>query len=282
MGVIVGLDIGGSTTKIVGFEGERLLSRAQVKASNPVASAYGGLGSFLEENNMNISDVDEIRVTGVGASFLSGNLLDRPTKASPEFDSVGRGGLYLSKRDEAIVVSMGTGTSIVAARHGVVTHIIGSGVGGGTLAGLGSRMLNIRDVDTLMNLSDAGDLSLVDLTVGDISKAEIPGLTPDTTASNFGKLSDLASSSDIALGIVNLVFQSVATAAVMAARSEGLDTIVFSGYLTSIKSGHDVLARFSTLYGIEILIPEFAEFATAIGAALGNDYHDRDKLSVDS
>lgn len=272
MGVIVGLDIGGSTTKIVGFAGDKQLSHAQVKASNPVASAYGGLGSFLEENNLTISDVEEIRVTGVGASFLTGNLLDRPTRALPEFDSVGRGGLYLVQRDEAIVVSMGTGTSIVAARRGQVKHVIGSGVGGGTLAGLGNRMLNVRDVDTIMKLAETGDLNNVDLTVQDISKAEIPGLEPDTTASNFGKLNDLVTPPDLALGIVNLVFQSVATAAVMAARSENLGTIVFTGYLTRIPAGHDVLGKFSALYNLSILVPEHAEFATAIGAALGDRY----------
>ncbi|HHU12339.1 MAG TPA: pantothenate kinase [Clostridiaceae bacterium] len=272
MGVIVGLDIGGSTTKIVGFAGDTLLQQAQVKASNPVASAYGGLGSFLEENNLAITDIDEIRVTGVGASFLNGNLLERKTSTCAEFDSVGRGGLYLAKCDEAIVVSMGTGTSIVAARRSLVSHVIGSGVGGGTLAGLSNRMLNVRDVDTITMLAEDGDLANIDLTVGDLTKTEIPGLEPHTTASNFGKLSDLASQSDIALGIVNLVFQSVATASIMAARSEKLNTIVFTGYLTRMPAGHRVLENFSTLYGVNLLIPRLSEFATAIGAALNGRY----------
>lgn len=272
MGVTVGLDIGGSTTKIVGFAGDTMLREAHVRASNPVASAYGGLGSFLEENKLSITSVDEIRVTGVGASFLSGDLLGRKTILTAEFDAVGRGGLYLSNEDEAIVVSMGTGTSIVVARYGVVDHLIGSGVGGGTLVGLGRKMLNITDVDTIMQLAESGDLAHVDLSVGDISKEAIPGLPMDTTASNFGKLSDLASPSDIALGIVNMVFQAVATSAVMAARCENLKTIVFTGNLLQIHAGKDVLDKFSSLYDLSIQVPKFAEFGPAIGAALAGRY----------
>jgi type II pantothenate kinase len=268
MSITVGLDIGGSTTKIVGFSGGDLMNLSQVKASDPVASAYGGLGRFLEDNRLSLADIGLICVTGVGASYIEGRLFERPTYIAPEFQSVGLGGLYLAKKEEAIVVSMGTGTSFVAAHGDTIDHVIGSGVGGGTLLGLGSRMLNVRHFDDIAQLAESGNLKNIDLAIKDISRVEIPGLSPDTTASNFGKISDLATPSDLALGIVNLVFQSVGTSAVMAARSKKLDTIVFTGNLMRVKAGHRILALFAELYHVDIIIPQAAEYATAIGAAL--------------
>ena len=268
MNIVIGLDIGGSTTKIIGLEGETLISQTRVKASDPVASAFGALGKFLSENRIELQSVDRIMVTGVGASYIRGNLLDIPTVRTEEFRAIGLGGLYVSGLKEAIVVSMGTGTAIVHADGQKVAHVIGSGVGGGTLQGFSSRMINVRDFNMFSEMAERGNLSNIDLTIGDITKGSIPGLSADTTASNFGKISDNATHEDIALGIVNLVFQSIGTSSVMAARQRQLSDIVFTGNLTLLSSGNRVLHTFSQLYQMNIVIPSSAEFATAIGAAL--------------
>lgn len=268
METIVGLDIGGSTTKIVGLRHKKLLSKELVKASDPVASAFGALGKFINENHMAVQDIKRVMVTGVGASYVRGNLLDIPTIKAPEFRAIGLGGLYVSGLQEAVVVSMGTGTAIVRAKGQDVEHLIGSGVGGGTLLGLSNRMINVRDFDMFSHMAEQGDLSHVDLTIGDITHETLPGLSPDTTASNFGNLSDNASQEDIAMGIVNLVFQSIGTAAVMAARQSQLKDIVFTGNLVQVEAGKWVLQSFSNLYDVHMVVPESAEFATAIGAAL--------------
>ena len=268
MSLVLGLDVGGSTTKVVGFENGEMLESVIVKASDPLASAYAGLGRFLETSGRKLSQIDQIIATGVGASCLSGDLLDRKTIIVNEFDSVGIGGIFLAGIPEAVVVSMGTGTSLVEARGSGVRHIIGSGVGGGTLLGLADRLINVSDFETINQLSQKGQLEKIDLTVGDLTQKEIAGLTPSTTASNFGKLVGLSEPEDIAAGIVNLVFQSVGTAAVLAARVCQLNTIVVTGNLTSMSLGRQILDAFSKLYGVNFLIPERAEYATAAGAAL--------------
>ena len=80
------------------------------------------------------------------------------------------------------------------------------------------------------------------------------------------KVTDVATSEDL-VGI-NLVFQSVGTMAVLSARLEKVDTIVFTGNLVHSNGGSATLARFSELYDVQIVIPPNATYATAIGAAL--------------
>ena len=271
MGIRMGLDIGGSTTKVVTYQNNQVGDYFLVKADDPVASAYGAVGKYLDLSRQIPEAIDQIMVTGVGASHLNGNILGRDTVVVSEFTSVGLGGLYLARKKSAIVVSMGTGTSFVDADEDKVTHLIGSGVGGGTVLGLSESMLKLHDIDSFISLLKVGKFENVDLTVGDISKKEIPGLPMDTTASNFGKVNDLATQADLAVGIVNLVFQSVGTAAVLCARQKGRDTVIFTGNLTRIKLGKLVLSGFSRLYGINLIVPEHSEFATAVGAVLQGD-----------
>ncbi len=268
MGIVIGLDIGGSTTKIIGLSDSELISQELVKASDPIASAFGALGKFIKMHHLALADISRIMVTGVGSSHLSGDLFGIPTIKTAEYQAIGLGGLYVSGLADAVVVSMGTGTAIVRAGPGGVDPIIGSGIGGGTLMGLARHMINIRDFRHFSELADHGDLSKIDLLIGDITTDEIPGLSADTTASNFGKVNDSVTNADLALGIVNLVYQSIGTAAVLAARLSDLRQIVFTGNLTLVATGKRVLDGFTRLYHVEILFPERAEFATAIGAAL--------------
>ena len=93
MSIIVGIDVGGSTTKIVGFDGEKLLTPGLVKANDPIASVYGGFGKFTSENKISLSDIEKVMVTGVGAEFLGDNIYGVETIHVNEFIANGRGGL---------------------------------------------------------------------------------------------------------------------------------------------------------------------------------------------
>ena len=272
MSITIGIDIGGSTTKIVGLDGNEkggeLKAPLMVTADDPVASLFGAFGKFVSQNGLSLGDVKKVVITGVGASYMTNDIYGVPTVRAEEFLANGYGGLKLSGLDEAVIVSMGTGTAIVEAKAGAVTHLGGTGIGGGTVLGLARRMLRINSIVPLMELAGKGDLSQVDLMVGDITKDELPGLPPHTTASNFGKLSDLAQHEDIALGIFNMVFQSIGTTAMFAAKNSGLRNIVLIGNLTAVPTAAHVFAGLSKLYGIHFIIPKFSEFGTATGAAL--------------
>ena len=271
MSVVIGIDVGGSTTKIVGFSAEKkLLAPMTVRATDPVTSIYGAFGRFTSENALPLDKIRRVTVTGVGSSFVSEPIYGLDCAAVPEFSSVGRGGLYLSGIDEAIVVSMGTGTAFIHAKSdGEMTHLGGTGVGGGTLMGLSKKLIDADDVDNIIKLAEGGDLDRVDLRVRDITPKKImSGMPDDFTASNFGKLSDLVTREDLALGILNMIFETVGMLSVFAAQARGLRSVVLTGNMSTVPSATRVFKSLSELFSIDFVIPDKAEYAGAIGAAL--------------
>ena len=270
MKTILGIDIGRTTTKIVGLDQTgTLLSTLRVQAEEPLTSLYGAFGSYLSGNRLTLADVERVVLTGVGASYVEGDIYGIPTEQVEEFTAVGVGGLALSGVEKAVVVSMGTGTAFVwAQRGGEVRHLCGSGVGGGTLAGLCSRLCGTRKYQQIIKLAAEGDVTNVDLTVGDITRNSHPSLPLDITAANFGNVSDTASPSDFAAGVVNMVLQSIGTTAVMACRACGGDTVVLTGFMSKLPQAKECFDLFTRLHGLRFIIPEDAAYATSIGAAL--------------
>ena len=173
MKTIIGIDIGGSTTKIVGFsEDMSLIEPMSVRATDPLTSVYGAFGKFLSTNALELDDVEQVMITGVGSSYIDKPLYGRPCKHVGEFQCVGYGGIYLSGLKEAIIVSMGTGTSISHcaypndAQHPKVTYLGGTGVGGGTLIGLSKKILGVDTIEHIEELCDTGDLGRLFLGYG--------------------------------------------------------------------------------------------------------------------
>lgn len=271
MSIIVGIDVGGSTTKIVGFDGDRLLEPQLVKANDPVASFYGGFGKFTSDNNISLSDIEKVMITGVGSSFLGNNIYGLETIHVDEFVANGRGGLYLSGIDEAVIASMGTGTAFVYAnaKNGEYSHLGGTGVGGGTLVGIADKLLGIRSAQHVAELALGGNIKNVDLMISDITERGMgPNLSVETTASNFGKVSDLASREDIALGLVNMVFETIAMMAIFSARMKNIKDIVLIGNLSILPQAEEIFAKLRDMFGVNIIIPKNSAYGTVIGAAL--------------
>lgn len=277
--VVIGIDVGGSTTKIVGFRrtaagAPALIEPLFVRATDPITSIYGAFGRFTVENGLTLPDIDRIMMTGVGSSYMSAPIYSLDCRTVPEFSGVGLGGLYLSGLSEAIIVSMGTGTALVHAKRRKdggtdIDYLGGTGVGGGTLLGLTKKMLGVDTVAHIEQLCEDGDLSKVDLTIKDISRNDqFPGVNYNLTAANFGKLSDLADSSDIALGIANMVAETIAMMAIFAARGHGVRDIVLTGNLTTIRPIRRVFEGLRDTFNVNFLIPPNAQFGTVIGAAL--------------
>ena len=279
MRTVIGIDVGGSTTKIVGFRSnenkKELIAPMFVRAADAVTSIYGAFGKFTLENDIALDTIDRVLMTGVGSSFIDKPLYGLDCVKASEFKSVGLGGLYLCGLDEAIVVSMGTGTALMHAvrrgDHVDTEYLGGTGIGGGTLLGLSRRMIGVDTIEHIEALCEGGDLGNIDLRIRDISADKSFQINGALTASNFGKLSDMANNHDVALGIANMVAETIAMLAVFAARNYGIRDIVLTGNLTVLSPIVQVFKNIEAHFGVKFIIPEHAQFATVIGAALCDD-----------
>ena len=275
MGIVIGIDVGISTTKIVGIKNNKISAPIRITAADPITSLYGAFGKYLHDNNIELKDVEHVMLTGVGAAYIDQPIYGLPTSKSQEFIADGLGARFESKLDHTIVVSMGTGTSFVKCDGDDMRHIGGIGVGGGTLAGLARIMLNTSDIKTVATLAQQGDVRNIDLTIGDISRQPLPGLPMDTTASNFARAQSDASKEDIAAGLIKMVLQSIGSAAWLASLGSDIRDFVLIGNLSLLPQCKEVFPALEKLYDIRFHIPKYSQYCTAIGAAL--DYYNKKK-----
>jgi type II pantothenate kinase len=263
--MIVGIDIGGSTTDAVLLDD--VVRVVSVEANHPVAAAAGALGKLVSDLRHPLGDISVIAATGGGARWLGDELLGVPVRKVSEIIAIGVGGSTLAERDAALVVSMGTGTAMVSVRGNDIRHAGGTGVGGGTLLGLSKHLLNVTRLETLEQMAERGDLSHIDLTVGDIAGGPVGNLPADATASNFGKLSSDVAPEDKARALVNMIAEVIVVLSVVAARAHDHQDIVLTGKLIRVKSFVERITATRLLFERHFVIPPLAEFATAIGAA---------------
>ena len=275
MGIVIGIDVGISTTKIVGIKNNKISAPIRITAADPITSLYGAFGKYLHDNDIELSDVEHVMLTGVGAAYIDQPIYGLPTSKSQEFIADGLGARFESKLDHTIVVSMGTGTSFVKCDGDDMRHIGGIGVGGGTLAGLARIMLNTSDIIQVAALAKQGNVRNIDLTIGDISPQPLPGLPMDTTASNFARAQSDASKEDIAAGIIKMVLQSIGSAAWLASLGSDIRDFVLIGNLSLLPQCKEVFPALEKLYDIHFHIPKYSQYCTAIGAAL--DYYTKKK-----
>lgn len=268
MGIIIGTDVGISTTKIVGLRDGRVLSPTRITATDPVTSLYGAFGKYLYDNDIALNDVEQVMLTGVGSAYIDTNIYGLPTAKTEEFLADGLGARYGSNIDRSIVMSMGTGTSFVKCDGDQIEHIGGLGIGGGTLQGLSRLLLNTGDIKQVAAMAMRGNIKNVNLLIGDISKQPLPGLPMEATASLFGKVQSNASHDDLALGLVIMVLQAIGQSAVLSSLGSGIRDFMMIGQLTHLPQCKDVYPALEKLYHVRFHVPKYAEFCTAIGAAL--------------
>ena len=268
MGIVIGIDVGGSTTKIVGVDQGKIQSPMFITATDPVTSLFGAFGKYLYDNGIHLADVEQVMLTGVGSAFVDGPLYGLPTRKADEFVANGLGARHATDIDRLIVVSMGTGTSFVRIDGDRMEHIGGIGIGGGTLLGLSRLLLNTSDIRHVAELAQQGDVTRVNLLIGDICNTALPDLPVNATASLLGKADSSSAPADVACGIICTVLQTIGGAAVLSALNSPVKDFVLIGNLTQLPQCREVFPRMEELYRVRFHIPPYAEYRTAIGAAL--------------
>ena len=274
--IVIGIDVGISTTKIVGIDEKGMvISPIRIKATDPITSLYGAFGKYLHDNKIKLDEIEHVMLTGVGAAYIDEHIYGLPTSKSEEFIADGLGAKYESKLDRMIVVSMGTGTSLVKCDGENIKHIGGIGIGGGTLAGLSRIMLKTDDIKQITNLAKDGDVSKINLLIKDISAKPLPGLPMSAVASLFSNAMTNASREDIAKGLIWMVLQCIGSATILSSLESGIKDFVLIGNLSLLPLCREVYPAMEKVYGVRFHVPKYSEFCTAIGAAL--DYKRQQK-----
>lgn len=267
--IVIGIDVGISTTKIVGIDEKGMvISPIRIKATDPITSLYGAFGKYLHDNKIKLDEIEHVMLTGVGAAYIDEHIYGLPTSKSEEFIADGLGAKYESKLDRMIVVSMGTGTSLVKCDGENIKHIGGIGIGGGTLAGLSRIMLKTDDIKQITNLAKDGDVSKINLLIKDISAKPLPGLPMSAVASLFSNAKTNASREDIAKGLIWMVLQCIGSATILSSLESGIKDFVLIGNLSLLPLCREVYPAMEKVYGVRFHVPKYSEFCTAIGAAL--------------
>ena len=265
MGYIIGVDLGTSGTKLAARGPQRLSFQRRPTVRGETLAARA-VEQFLDWAEVPRNEVDRLVLTGVRTSFFTRPLLGLPTFTVPEFEAIGRG--MIAGVERVLVVSMGTGTALVMAGPEGCAHLGGSGIGGGTLSGLGLLLLGEGRPDRIGQMALRGRPEKVDLLMGDICKVDLPNLQRDMTAANFGHVAPDAAPEDIALGLVTMVLQSAGLAASFTLRGKDVRDVALTGALTQLPQAREQFDFMEECFHLRFHLSDTAAYATAYGAAV--------------
>lgn len=232
--------------------------------------------AILAAGGVDLRALPQLAVTGGRHRLLPAQIDQCQVVGVSELQAIGRGGqamagLTAHATTPLLVVSAGSGTAILAARGEHYQHVTGTGVGGGTMLGLGRLLLQTVDPVEIDALATRGNSNGADLRLADVVTGPIGSLPADATAVNFGRLArqDLAASrEDLAAALLTLVGQVIGLLAINAARAQQIERIVVIGHMTDMPSFRRILASVSQYYATPIDLPADGGYATALGALL--------------
>src|SRR5712692_6104853 len=101
--MIVGIDIGGSTTDAVVLDNGNV-HVVTIEANDPVAAAAGALGKLMETYGLPLDKLSRVAATGAGSRVLGDTLFGLPVVKVNKFRAIGIGGTSLANKQKALVV----------------------------------------------------------------------------------------------------------------------------------------------------------------------------------
>ena len=256
-----GVDAGATLTKLALPDGARCRLEA-------VPSGHDArVRALLAEH-----PVARVGVTGGGAARLAAAL--REAVRVDEFRAWHAGVVELlpERRERFLLVSIGTGTSVMLVEGGTVRRLAGTPLGGGTVLGLGAALTGVADFSALCALAERGDRARVDLSVADVYEAGDAPLASDVMASSFARLAephrrDEPRPADLARSLMAMVGENVALLAGGLSLVVGVEHVVFGG---STLRGNPILraalADYLGRFGRTPVCLDEGAFAGALGA----------------
>ena len=219
-----------------------------------------------------------VGLTGGGATMLARALPGELIQVN-EFAAWGAGAAALLAERAAkrvaryLLVSIGTGTSVLLVEGATVTRIGGTALGGGTLIGLAAGLLGTSDFEEIASLARRGSRSKIDLRVSDIYPAGGIPLAGDLTAANFGNYArrlrdgEPIDRADVAHAIMGLIAENISLVCTAQSAAAQVQRIAFGGStLRRNPALAEMLGNFLRGHGREPVFLPNGEFAGALGA----------------
>jgi type II pantothenate kinase len=258
---VAGIDVGATLCKLA-------LQREGIAVAHYPSSDLGGVRALVEAWGPS-----RIGVTGGGADRLGPEIGGVLLRHVSEFEAWGRGGAAVAALDSVtlparhLLVSLGTGTSVLRVDGERVERVGGTALGGGTIIGLGRLLLGTDRFDEIVALASRGDRRTVDLLVSDVYRAGATSILRDLTAASFAKL-DSTRPEDVAHALMGVVGENVALICGGLARGSGAETIVYCGStLAENPPLESIVREITTLFGHEAVVLPRGAFCGAVGAA---------------
>jgi type II pantothenate kinase len=262
----VGLDLGATLIKLA-------LSTASGQTEFRILPAHA-----IERVAREVESIrpERLGLTG-GAAPEAASLLKMDTERVNEFEAWGHGAEELLRNQGVpalgpyLLVSVGTGTSILRIGEGKISRVGGSALGGGTIVGLGAGLVGTGDFERLATLARQGDRRAVDLLVSDVYRGpEPPPLPGNLNAASFAKLArggDPARPQDLADALMGMVAENIGIICGSLAVQAGAERIVLAGgTLRNNPALTDTLLAVAGFSGVPSLVLADGEFAGALGA----------------
>ncbi|WP_316568669.1 type II pantothenate kinase [Neobacillus sp. YIM B06451] len=259
----IGIDAGGTLVKIAYEESGRIKYRK---------AGYKEAKELLNWLKL-IAPSASPSVTGGKALWIKENFFPN-ARLVHEFEAVCSGVDILLRKEnnttagQFIVVNIGTGTSIFLAGEGKCHRIGGSGLGGGTLTGLGNLLTGTEDFSEIVGMAAAGSRQHVDLLVKDIYGGRDEPLNGDMTAANFAKGKG-EGKEDLTAALINMIAETIILLTSQLARANKVDTIVYAG---STLAGNaplkDALSAYTGAFGLKPVFLGNGEYCGALGALM--------------
>ena len=260
-GSTVGVDVGATLCKLA-------RRAASLETCSFDSTDLKGVQRTIEEWSP-----EQIVATGGRAARLGERFGGAPVTRVPEFDAWAKGAPILAELeglrlpDGYLLVSLGTGTSVLLIRKDETLRVGGSALGGGTLLGLGRLLLGVDSFDKITELAAAGDRRNVDLLVGDIYQEGKLPLPADLNAASFGKLEsrDIA---DLAHALVGLVGENISLICGQLAQAHKVGAVVYCGStLLHNPALVEILRGVTAMAGAPCHLLKQGAYCGAVGAA---------------
>ncbi|MHA1623600.1 MAG: hypothetical protein ACTSWH_00575, partial [Promethearchaeota archaeon] len=271
---VIGVDLGQSLTKIAYLNKDDLNLIV-----HPTQDDYEYINKFLRDNNLTEM---KLNLTGGKAYYYQKQHSQNSNSTIfNEFEANVNGieTLYYLKKSknlpEILIITIGTGSSMILKKEIAFEHIGGSALGGGFFMALIKLLYSITSYNEAIELAQKGDRYKVDLKVADIYSPEdqrVNAIFREFTAASLGKINSRGKienydKGDLLNSLISMIGENIGSIAVEKAINHNMKYLIFcGGFVSNNKPLKQVLTLLCTINKKKAVFLKHSIFAGAIGA----------------